>query len=152
MEVILRDYVDNLGRPGDVVKVADGFARNYLLPRKLALQATPGNLKQVARERTKVEAREADEKAQAEAVAARLVGVECVITRKAGENDLLFGSVTSADVAESLGAQGLEIDKRRIQLEEPIKRLGDVTVPIRLHRDVTASVIVKVVAEAPAES
>jgi large subunit ribosomal protein L9 len=147
MEVILRDFVENLGRPGDVVKVADGFARNYLLPRKLALAATPGNLKQVARERTKIDVREADEKAKADALAVRLTGIECVIARKSGENELLYGSVTSADVAESLAAQGLEVDKRKIQLEEPLKRLGEFTVPIKLHREVTASVTVRVVAQ-----
>ena len=147
MEVILREYVENLGRPGDVVKVADGYARNYLLPRKLALPATPGNLKQVGRERTKAEAREADEKAQAEALAGRLAGLECVIARKSGENDLLYGSVTAADIAESLAAQQVEVDKRKFLLDEPLKRLGEFTVPLRLHREVTVGITVRIVAE-----
>ena len=148
MEVILREYVENVGGPGDVVKVADGFARNYLLPRKLALQATPGNLKHVQHERKKVDAREADEKALAEALAARLAGVECVIARKVGENDLLYGSVTSADIAESLAGQQFDVDKRTIQLADPLKRLGEFSVPIKLHREVTANVKVRIIAEA----
>jgi large subunit ribosomal protein L9 len=147
MEVILREYVENLGGPGDVVKVADGFARNYLLPRKLALRAVKGSLKQVEHERKKVEAREADEKVQAEALAARMAGVECVIARKVGESDLLYGSVTSADIAESLAGQQFEVDKRKIQLAEPLKRLGEFSVPIKLHRDVIATVKVQVVAQ-----
>jgi large subunit ribosomal protein L9 len=147
MEIILREYVENVGNPGDVVKVADGFARNYLLPRKLALLATPGNRKHVEHERMKVDAREADEKAQAEALAARLAGVACVIARKVGENDLLYGSVTSADIGENLAGQQVEVDKRKIQLVEPLKRLGEFSVPIKLHRDVTASITVRIVAE-----
>src|SRR6267378_8179829 len=99
MEVILREHVDNLGRRGEVVKVADGYARNYLLPRKLALLATAGNKKQVERERAKFDAKEADEKKVADAMAARLSGIEVVITRKVGETDALYGSVTSSDIA-----------------------------------------------------
>jgi len=147
MEVILRGHVENVGRPGDVVKVADGFARNYLLPRKLALQATPGNLKRVERERKQIDTREADEKAQAEVLAARLNGVECVIARKVGENDVLYGSVTTADIAERLAAQQFEVDKRKIQLAEPLKQLGEFSVPVKLHREVIATVKVQVVAE-----
>src|SRR5262245_30879751 len=111
MEVILREHVDNLGRPGDVVKVADGYARNYLLPRKLALPATEGNRKQIERDRAKYEAREADEKRQAASVAERMANVEVVIARKVGETDALYGSVTAADIAEALAAQGFEIDR-----------------------------------------
>ena len=147
MEVILRGHVENVGRPGDVVKVADGFARNYLLPRKLALQATPGNLKRVERERKQIDTREADEKAQAEVLATRLNGVECVIARKVGENDVLYGSVTTADIAERLAAQQFEVDKRKIQLAEPLKQLGEFSVPVKLHREVIATVKVQVVAE-----
>src|SRR5580704_4625833 len=111
MEVILREHVDNLGRRGEVVKVADGYARNYLLPRKLALMATEGNKKQIERERSKFEAKEAEERGAAEAVAARLRAVEVQIARKVGETEALYGSVTSADVVEALAKKGFEIDK-----------------------------------------
>jgi large subunit ribosomal protein L9 len=147
MEVILRDHVDNVGRRGEVVKVADGYARNYLLPRKLALVATPGNLKQIERERVKLDAKEAEEKTGAEGVAARMVGVEVVITRRVGETEALYGSVTTADIAEALGKLGHETDKRKLGLREPIKKLGAYTVPLRLHRDVVVQLPVKVVAE-----
>lgn len=147
MEVILREHVDNLGRRGDVVKVADGYARNYLLPRKLALLANEGNKRQIARERAKLEAREAEERKVVEAIAARLASVEVVIARKVGETEALYGSVTGADIAEALEAKGFDIDKRMLQLDEPIKKLGAVGVPVKLHRDVTATVSVKVVAE-----
>lgn len=148
MEVILREHVENLGRRGEVVKVADGYARNFLLPRKLALPATPGNRKQIERERQKLDLQEAEERVLAEAMAARLGGVECVISRKVGETEVLYGSVTTADIAVCLADQGLEVDKRKIQLPEPIKRLGEFSVPIKLHREVTATVTVRVVAEA----
>ena len=153
MEVILREHVDNLGKRGEIVKVADGYARNYLLPRKLALIATEGNKKQVERERVKFEVRESEEKKVAEAVAARLANVEVVIARKVGETEALYGSVTSADIAESLLAKGFEIERRKLQLADPIKRIGEVDVPIKLHREVVATVKVKVVAEnAPAKT
>lgn len=153
MEVILRDHVDNLGRRGDVVKVADGYARNYLLPRKLALPATPGNLKIVERQRKIADAAEAAEKAGAEALAVRLTQAECVMARRVGEQETLYGSVTAADIAEELAAKGFEIDKRKIQLAEPIKHLGEFSVAIKLHRDVVAHVPVKVtpLADAPQE-
>ena len=147
MEVILREHVDNLGRRGEIVKVADGYARNYLLPRKLALLATAGNKKQIERERVKLEAKEADERKVAEALAARLGAVEIVITRKVGETDALYGSVTASDIAEALAAQGIDLDRRKLQLAEPIKQIGDVDVPVKLTRDVTGSVKVRVVAE-----
>ena len=147
MEVILRDHVDNLGKRGDVVKVADGYARNYLLPRKLALLVTDGNRKQIEREREKFDARESEDKKVAEAVAARLGNVEIVIARKVGETEALFGSVTSADIAEALTAKGFEVDRRKLQLPDPIKKIGDVDVPVKLHREVTAIIKVKVVAE-----
>jgi large subunit ribosomal protein L9 len=149
MEVILRDHVENVGRRGEVVKVADGYARNYLLPRKLALRVTPGNLKHVERERAKFDAREDEEKGVAEALAARLAGVECVITRRVGEGAVLYGSVTAADIADALAAHKIDVDKRKIQLHEPIKKLGEYSVTVKLHRDVPAAVPVKVVAEAP---
>ena len=149
MEVILRDHVDNVGRRGEVVKVADGYARNYLLPRKLALVATPGNLKQIERERVKLDAKEAEEKTGAEAVAARMAGVEVVITRRVGETEALYGSVTTADIAEALGKLGHETDKRKLGL---IKKLGAYTVPLKLHRDVVVQLPVKVVAEGRPEA
>ena len=147
MEVILREHVDNLGRRGEVVKVADGYARNYLLPRKLALLVTEGNKKQIEREREKFEAKEADEKRVADAMAERMANVEIAIARKVGETDALYGSVTTVDIADALAAKGFEIERRKLQLREPIKQLGEFDVPVKLHRDVTARVKVKVVAE-----
>jgi large subunit ribosomal protein L9 len=147
MEVILREHVDNLGRRGEVVKVAAGYARNYLLPRKLALLVTEGNKKQIERERAKLDAKEADEKRVVEAVAERLAGVEVIITRKVGETDALYGSVTTADIVDALNAKGFDIDKRKLQLAEPIKKVGEVKIPVKLHREVTVAVTVKVVAE-----
>ena len=147
MEVILREHVDNLGRRGDLVKVADGYARNYLLPRKMALLATEGNKKVIEREKVKFEAKEAEEQKVAQAVADRLGSVEIEIARKVGETDALFGSVTNADVAESLAAKGFDIDRRKVQLHDPIKKLGEFTVPVKLHRDVVVTLKVKVVAE-----
>jgi large subunit ribosomal protein L9 len=148
MEVILREHVDNLGRRGDIVKVAEGYARNYLLPRKLALAVNEGNKRQIERERKNAEARELEEKTQAEAFAARLAEAEIAIARRVGENDTLYGSVTSVDIASALAAKGFEIDRRKIVLAEPLKALGQVTVPIKIHRDVTAQVKVSVVPEA----
>jgi large subunit ribosomal protein L9 len=147
MEVILREHVDNLGRRGELVKVADGYARNYLLPRKLALLATEGNKKQIERERAKLDVKDAEEKKVAEALAARLSEVEIVIARKVGETKALYGSVTTADIADGLKAKGFDIDRRMLQLAEPIKQLGEVSVPLRLNRDVTTPIKVKVVAE-----
>jgi large subunit ribosomal protein L9 len=147
MEVILREHVDNLGRRGEVVKVADGYARNYLLPRKLALLATEGNKKQIERERARFEAQEAEERKISEALASRIANIEIVIARKVGETDALYGSVTAVDITEALAAKGIEVDRRKLQLAEPIKRIGDTDVPVKLARDVTATVKVKVVAE-----
>ena len=151
MEVILREHVDNVGRRGEIVKVADGFARNYLLPRKLALPVTPGNLKHVERERARFDAREDEERAAAGAIASKLAGLEVVISRKVGDTEALYGSVTAADIAEGLAARKVEIDKRKIQLHEPIKRLGEYDVPVKLHRDVVTPIKVKVVAEGASE-
>jgi len=147
MEVILREHVDNLGRRGEVVKVADGYARNYLLPRKLALVATAGNKQRIERERAKFEASEAEERKIAEAMAARMANVEVEIARKVGETDALYGSVTSSDIADALHAKGFDIDRRKIQLREPIKKLSELDVPVRLERDVVATVKVKVIDE-----
>jgi large subunit ribosomal protein L9 len=152
MEVILREHVDNLGRRGEIVKVADGYARNYLLPRKIALLATEGNKQQIERERSKFEAKEQEEKTVADATAARMTGLEVEIARKTGDTEALFGSVTSSDIADALAAKGFEIDRRKLNLHEPIKKLGEYEVPLRLHRDVTVPVKVKVVAEGGARS
>src|SRR5207248_2815304 len=147
MEIILREHVDNLGRRGEIVKVADGYARNYLLPRKLALLATAGNKQQIERERSKFDASEAEEKKIAETLAARLAGVEIEIARRVGETEALYGSVTSADIIDALTPKGFEIDRRKLNLPEPIKKIGQYDVPLRLHRDVTISLKVKVIPE-----
>jgi large subunit ribosomal protein L9 len=147
MEVILREHVDNLGKRGDVVKVAEGYARNFLLPRKLALAVTEANKRQIERERKVAEARDAEERSQAEAIAQRISAVEIEIARRVGENDTLYGSVTSADIAQALQAKGFEVEKKKIQLADPLKALGETTVPVKIHREVTAQVRVKVVAE-----
>ena len=147
MEVILREHVENLGRRGEVVKVAAGYARNYLLPRKLALAVTEANKRQIERERAAAEARDVEEKAQAEAFGQRLSQTEVEIARRVGENDTLYGSVTTSDIAQALAARGFEVEKRRIHLPEALKALGEVTVPIKVHREVTAQVRVKVVPE-----
>ena len=147
VEVILRRHVDRLGRSGEIVKVADGYARNYLLPLKLALPVTEASRRQIERERGTAEAREAEEKQAAEVLAQRLGDVECVIARMVGEADALYGSVTNADISDSLAAKDLAVEKRRILLPEPLKHLGEFVVEIRLHPDVTAQVKVRVVKE-----
>ena len=148
MEVILRDHVDNLGKRGEVVKVADGYARNFLLPRKLALPATDANKKWIERERKIAEARDQEERGAAEAIATRLSALDLTILRKVGENDQLYGSVTNADIAELLAKKGFEVDRRKILLPDPIKTLGEHTVPVKLHRDVTAQLKVTVAKDA----
>jgi large subunit ribosomal protein L9 len=152
MEVILREHVDNLGRRGDLVKVADGYARNYLLPRKLALLATDGNKKQIERERAKFEVKELEEQKVAQAVADRMATVEIEIARRVGETEALYGSVTSSDIAEALAAKGFDLDRRKLQLHEPIKKIGAYDVPVKLHRDVTVQLKVRVVPEGAAKS
>jgi large subunit ribosomal protein L9 len=147
MDIILREHIDNLGRRGDVVKVAAGYARNYLLPRKLALAVTEANKKQIERERKAGEIKDAAERNEADAYAQRLEALEIEIARRIGENNVMYGSVTSADIATALAAKGFTVDKRKIQLPDPIKALGDVQVPVKVHRDVTAQVRVKVVPE-----
>ena len=144
MEVILKEHVEHLGRRGEIVKVANGYARNYLLPRKLALPVTPENKGQIERERVKAEAREAEELKSAQALQVRLEALELVIARRVGENNTLYGSVTSADVADALAAHQFSVDRRKIQLADPLKALGDHVVPVKLYRDVTAQVKVKV--------
>ena len=147
MEVILREHVDNLGRRGEIVKVAEGYARNYLLPRKLALAVTEANKRQIDRERQAAEARDAEEKAAADAVAQRLTALDIEIARRVGENDVMYGSVTTADIAAALHAKGFEVEKRKIVMPDAIKSLGEHTVPVKIHRDVTAQLKVKVVPE-----
>ena len=147
MEVILREHVDNLGKRGEIVKVADGFARNYLLPRKLALPATDGNRKHVERERKIMESREAQEKAGAEAIATRLASVDIAIARRVGDTEQLYGSVTAADIVDFLKSKGFEVDRRKLILPEPLKALGEFDVPLKLHREVTVPLKVKVVKE-----
>jgi large subunit ribosomal protein L9 len=148
----LKDDVVNLGHRGDLVKVADGYARNFLLPRKLALQATSANKAVVEQMKNAAARRSATEKALAEALAVKLEPVVLDFTRKSGEAGHLFGSVTSADVAAELEKKGFEIDRRKIQLAEPFKSLGDFTVAIKLYREVTAHIGVKVLGDAVAEA
>ena len=147
MEVILREHVDNLGRRGEIVKVAAGYARNYLLPRKLALPATDGNKKHVERERKIMESREAEEKGQAEAVASKLALIDISIARRVGETDQLYGSVTAVDIADYLKGKGFEIDRRKLILPEALKTLGEHTVNMKMHREVTVPLKVQVVKE-----
>jgi large subunit ribosomal protein L9 len=139
MEVILREDVDKLGRRGDVVKVAEGYGRNFLLPRRLAMAVTESNKAMIAKERKAHDARLAKEKAEHEAVAQRIASLRFVAPRKVGENDVLYGSVTSGDIAEFLKAKGIEIDKRKVALDEPIKKLGEHEIKLKLHPDVVAT-------------
>jgi large subunit ribosomal protein L9 len=147
MEVILREHVEHLGVRGDVVKVTPGYARNYLLPRKLALAVTENNKRQIEREKKLAEARDMEEKAAADAVAARMGALDIEIARRTGENDALYGSVTSADIAQALKDKGFEVDKRKVQLPDPIKALGESTIAVKIHREVTAQVKVRVVSD-----
>jgi len=147
MEVILREDIEKLGNRGQVVKVAAGYARNFLLPKRLAVPATDANRKIVEQERQAHLRKEAKLKSEAEDLSKLLNGVSVTITQKAGENDQLFGSVTAKDVADALAVKNFTIDRRKIQLDEPIKQLGEFKVPVRLHRDVTSEVIVVVVKE-----
>src|SRR5689334_1074280 len=142
MEVILREDVDNLGSRGQVVKVAPGYARNFLLPKRLAVQATESNKKIVEQERQAHLRKEAKDKGEAEDLGKLMGNVTVTIRQTAGENDQLFGSVTSKDIADALAAQGYTIERRRILLEEPIKQLGECKVPVRLHKEVTVEVTV----------
>ena len=144
MEVILREDVDKLGRRGEVVKVAEGYGRNFLLPRGLAMAVTSANKATIEREKKAHVARLAKEKAEFEALAARINSIRFVAPRKVGDNDMLYGSVTSGDIADFLKGKGVEIDKRKVQLEEPIKQLGDHEVKIKLHPEVLATIKVLV--------
>jgi large subunit ribosomal protein L9 len=147
MDVILREDVDKLGHRGQMVKVAPGYARNFLLPKRLAVAATDSNKKIVEQERQAGLRREAKEASEAADLGKMVQALTVTIKQKAGENDQLFGSVTSKDIAEGLEAQGYQIDRRKIQLADPIKTLGEFKVPIRLHRDVTVDITVNVVRE-----
>ena len=144
MKIILQENVEKLGTRGQVVDVADGYARNYILPRKLGIEASQGNLKRLGQIRTTLAKKEATEKELAQNLAGQIEAVTLTMTRKAGESDQLFGSVTSADIAEGLAAQGFNVDKRKIQLVEPLKLIGEYQVPVKLHHDVIASVKVVV--------
>jgi large subunit ribosomal protein L9 len=147
MEVILRQDIEKLGTRGQIVNVADGYARNYLLPRKLAVPATEANKKIIEQERLAALRREAREKAEAEELARMLAAVTVTLREKAGEHDQLFGSVTALHIAQALAQQNFQIDRRKIQLEHPIKQLGEYKVPIRLHREVTVEITVQVLQE-----
>lgn len=146
-KILLREDVDDLGARGEIVRVRAGYARNYLLPRKLAVEATAGNVKQIERERALLLKKAANERATADAQAEQMSSVVLAFERKAGESGALYGSVTSMDIAEALKERGYEIDRHRIHLREPLKRVGDFTVPLRLHREVTVDLKVKVAAE-----
>lgn len=148
MEVILKEDVLKLGSRGDVVKVAEGYGRNFLLPRKLAIEATSGNKKVIEQMRASALRRSAKEKAQAEELAKQFEGLSVSFQRRSGEHDQLFGSVTSGDLAEALEKKGFNLDRRKIQLHEPLKTVGEFTVPVKLHKDVTAHLKVVIEKEA----
>lgn len=147
MEVILREDIQKLGSKGDIVTVKNGYARNYLLPQKLALLATTGTRKQVVEMKAAAARKDASQKSAAETLAEQMSAVELTFTVKAGESDQLFGSVTSMDIAEALEAKGFSIDRRKVELAEPIRTLGEYTVSVRIHREVAASVKLQVVRE-----
>jgi large subunit ribosomal protein L9 len=147
MEVILREDIDHLGHRGDVIKVADGYGRNFLLPKKLAMEATPANKSVIDQMKQSAVRRSAREKTDAEQLVAQLDLIELTFERRVGENEHLFGSVTSSEIAHGLESKGFNIDRRKVQLAEPLKQLGEFHVPVKLHREVTAHVKVTVKAE-----
>ena len=147
MKVILRDHVTNLGERGEIVNVARGYARNYLVPKGLAFEATPGNIRTIELQKKVWEAREVKVVEEAQAFADRLSAVELSVTKKAGESETLYGSVTNAEIADLLSAKGIEIDRRKIHLEEPIKSVGEYTIPVKIHPKVTAEIKLKVAPE-----
>lgn len=149
-KILLREDVDDLGARGEIVRVKAGYARNYLLPRKLAVEATTSNVKQIEQERAALLKKEAGERGAAEGQAEQMRALVLEFKRKSGEQGALYGSVTSMDIAEALKEHGYEIDRHRLHLREPIKRLGDATVPLRLHREVTVDLQIKVSAEGEA--
>jgi large subunit ribosomal protein L9 len=148
MEVILKEDVATLGSRGDVVKVAEGYGRNFLLPRRLAIEASAGNKKVIEQMKAASVRRSAKEKAQAEELSKQFEGLSVSFQRKSGENDQLFGSVTPGDIADALGKKSFNIDRRKIQLHEPLKTLGEFTVPVKLHKEVTAHLKVVIEKEA----
>ncbi len=152
MEVILKEDVNKLGSRGDVVKVAEGYGRNYLLPRKLAIEASKGNKAVIEQMKAASLRRSAKEKSQAEDLAKQFDGSACLSERRSGENEQLFGSVTSGDIADALEKKGFNVDRRKVQLHEPLKTLGEFTVPIKLHKDVTTHVKVIIEKEKEAET
>jgi large subunit ribosomal protein L9 len=147
MEVILREDVSNLGHRGDVVKVAEGYGRNFLLPKNLAMEATPANKAVIDQMKASAVRRSAKEKAEAEQLVTQLNTVSLVFERRVGDHEQLFGSVTSSDIAQGLAAKGFEIDRRKVQLEEPLKSTGEFHIPVKLHREVTAHIAVTVKGE-----
>ena len=151
MEVILKEDVVKLGARGDVVKVAEGYGRNYLLPRKLAIEANAGNKAVIVQMKAASVRRSAKEKSQAEELAKQFEGLSVSFTRRSGENDQLFGSVTSGDIAEAVAKKGINMDRRQIQLHDPLKTLGEFTVPVKLHKEVTTHLKVVIEKEAVAE-
>lgn len=151
MEVILKEDVAKLGSRGDVVKVAEGYGRNFLLPKKLAIEATKGNKAVIEQMKAAALRRSAKEKAQAEQLAKQFDGVSVSFQRRSGEHDQLFGSVTAGDIADALAKKGFSLDRRKVQLHEPLKTLGEFTVPVKLHRDVTTHLKVVIEKEAVAE-
>jgi len=151
MEVILKEDVVKLGSRGDVVKVAEGYGRNFLLPRKLAIEATTGNKKVIEQMKAAAVRRSAKEKAQAEELSKQFDGLSVSFLRRSGEHDQLFGSVTSGDISDALQHKGFNLDRRKIQIHEPLKTLGEFTIPVKLHKDVTAHLKVVIEKEAVAQ-
>jgi large subunit ribosomal protein L9 len=147
MEVILKEDVQNLGHRGDVVKVADGYGRNYLLPQKLAMEATAANKAVIEQMKASAVRRSAKEKSEAEQLVTQLNDVALVFERKVGEHEHLFGSVTSSDIASALESKGFNIDRRKVNLDEPLKSVGEFLIPVKLHREVTAHIKVTVKGE-----
>jgi len=151
MEVILKEDINKLGSRGDVVKVAEGYGRNYLLPRKLAIVANEGNKAVIVQMKAAAVRRSAKEKTQAEELAKQFDGLSVSFTRRSGDHEQLFGSVTSGDIAEAVAKKGINMDRRQIQLHDPLKTLGEFTVPVKLHKEVTAHLKVVIEKEAVAE-
>ncbi|HEY2797717.1 MAG TPA: 50S ribosomal protein L9 [Thermoanaerobaculia bacterium] len=152
MKVILADDVRGLGHRGETVNVKPGYARNFLFPQGTAYEATDANLRRLSEDKKKYDQKTLHEKGVAEEVAKKVEGTTLVITKKAGEGDQLYGSVTSSDIADALAARGIEVDRRRVELAEPIRRIGTHTVHVRLHRDVVATLTVDVQSSNPAPS
>ncbi len=151
MKIVLRQDVDNLGDRGQVVSVKNGYPRNFLFPKGLAFEATPGNMRTIELQKKTWAVREAKEEGDAKKIATAMEGTKVTISKRAGEHDALYGSVTNAEIAELLAAKGFDVDRRRIMIKDPIKTLGSFKVPVKIHRQVVAEVEVEVVPEAAAE-